>query len=57
MKGRLPNFISNVLDDRQFKVGVGSTLSEVHKQEMDVPQGSILSVTLLSNLVLMLITL
>ena len=48
LKGRLPNFISNFLDDRQFKVRVGSTLSDAHKQEMGVPQGSILSVTLFS---------
>ena len=30
------------------KVKVGSTLSELHKQEQGVPQGSILSVTLYS---------
>jgi len=46
LKGRLPSFISNFLSDREFKVRVGSTLSDTHQQEMGVPQGSILSVTL-----------
>ena len=46
LKGRLPSFISNFLSDREFKVRVGSTLSDMHQQEMGVPQGSILSVTL-----------
>ena len=49
MKGRLSNFISNFLDDRQFKVRVASTLSDACKQEMGVQQGSILLVRLLSN--------
>ena len=44
LKGRLPLFIQNFLNDREFKVKVGSTLSELHKQEQGVPQGSILSV-------------
>ena len=48
LKGRLPLFIQNFLNDREFKVKVGSTLSELHKQEQGVPQGSILSVTLFS---------
>ena len=48
LKGRLPLFIQNFLNDREFKVKVGSTLSELHKQEQGVPQGSILSVTLSS---------
>ena len=48
LKGRLPLFIQNVLNDREFKVKVDSTLSELHKQEQAVPQGSILSVTLFS---------
>ena len=46
LKGRLPSFISSFLSDREFKVRVGSTLSDLHEQEMGVPQGSILSVTL-----------
>ena len=48
LKGRLPNFIQNFLTDRQFQVRVGSTLSDFQDQEMGVPQGSILSVTLFS---------
>ena len=48
LKGRLPLFIQNFLNDREFKIKVGSTLSELHKQEQGVPQGSILSVTLFS---------
>ena len=46
LKGRLPVFISDFLSDRNFKVRVGSTLSDLHEQEEGVPQGSILSVTL-----------
>ena len=48
LRGSLPNFISIFLQDRYFKVRVGSTFSESHPQEMGVPQGSILSVTLFS---------
>jgi ribonuclease HI len=46
LKGRMPIFIKNFLSDRVFRVRLGSTLSELHNQEMGVPQGSILSVTL-----------
>ena len=48
LKGRLPIFVQNFLANREFKVRVGSTLSEAHNQEQGVPQGSILSVTLFS---------
>ena len=48
LRGRLPNFIFNFLKDISFKVRVGSTFSDSHPQEMGVPQGSILSVTLFS---------
>ena len=48
LRGRLPNFISNFLQNRYFKVRVDSTFSDSHPQEMGVPQGSILSVTLFS---------
>ena len=48
LKGRLPLFLQNFLTDREFKVKVGSTLSELHNQEQGVPQESILSVTLFS---------
>ena len=47
LRGHL-NFISNFLKDRSFKVGVGSTFSDSHPQEMGLPQDSILSVTLFS---------
>ena len=46
LKGLLPAFISNFLANRKFRVRVGSYLSDTYKQEMGVPQGSILSVTL-----------
>ena len=48
LRGRLPNFISNLLHDRSCKVRVGSTFSDSHPQEMGVPEDSILSVTLFS---------
>ena len=48
LKGRLPIFVQNFLSNREFKVRVGSTLSEAHNQEQGVPQGSILSVTVQS---------
>ena len=48
IKGRLAYFISAFLNERQFRVRVGDTFSKIHKQEMGVPQGSILSVTLFS---------
>ena len=46
LRGHLTNFISNFLENRQFRVRIGSTLSDLYDQEMGVPQGSILSVTL-----------
>ena len=48
LKGKLPNFISNFLSDREFNVRVNSTYSDIQEQKMGVPQGSILSVTLFS---------
>ena len=48
LKGRLPHFIDNFLSNRNFKVRVGTTLSDLQGQEEGVPQGSILSVTLFS---------
>ena len=48
LKGRLPHFIDNFLSNRNFKVHVGTTLSDLQGQEEGVPQGSILSVTLFS---------
>jgi Reverse transcriptase (RNA-dependent DNA polymerase) len=46
LKGRLPEFISNFLHNRHFKVIVGSCFSDLHEQEMGVPQGGVLSVIL-----------
>ena len=46
LKGRLLNFSDNFLSNRNFKVRVGTTLSDLQGQEEGVPQGSILSVTL-----------
>ena len=36
------------MSERSFRVRVGSTLSELHEQEMGVPQGSILFPALFS---------
>ena len=46
--GHLPRFIQSFLSERSFRVRVGSTLSELHEQELGVPQGSILSPALFS---------
>ena len=49
IRGRLADFISTFLNDRQFKVRVGDIFSDSHEQEMGVPQGSILSVSSVQN--------
>ena len=46
LRGRMPMFIQNFLSNRVFRVRLGSVYSDIHGQEMRVPQGSILSVTL-----------
>ena len=46
LQGQLLLFIEGFLQNRHFQVRLGSHLSDVFKQEMGVPQGSILSVTL-----------
>jgi len=46
IRGGLPDFISKFLNERGFRVRVGSCLSDLFDQEMGVPQGAILSVTL-----------
>ena len=46
LRGRMPMFIQNFLSSRVFRVHLGSVYSNIHEQEMGVPQGSILSVTL-----------
>ena len=48
LRGHLPTFVSEFLEGREFRVRIGTTLSDVHQQEMGVPQGSVLSVTLFS---------
>ena len=48
LRGPFPFFIANVLKDMSFKVRVESTFSDSHLQEMGVPQGRILLVTLFS---------
>ena len=45
LEGRMPISIQNFLQDRRFRVRMGEVFSE-EKQEMNVPQGSVLSVTL-----------
>jgi len=46
LRGRLPLFVQGFLQNRHFQVRLGSHISDVFDQEMGVPQGSILSVTL-----------
>ena len=46
LRERLPLFIQNFLSERKFLVRVGTSFSDFNDQEMGVPQGSILSVTL-----------
>jgi hypothetical protein len=48
LKGNLSTFISNFLSDREFNARVNSTYFDIQEQEMGVPQGSILCVTLFS---------
>ena len=43
LRGHLPRFIQSFWSGRSFMVRVGSTRSELHEQEMGVPQGTILS--------------
>ena len=48
IRGRLAYFISAFLNELQFRLRVGDTFSNLQEQEMGVPQGNILSVTLFS---------
>ena len=48
LRGCHPIYIANVLKDRSFKSLMGSTFSDSHQQEMGLPHGSILLVTLFS---------
>ena len=47
-RGHLPTFTDGFLSNQLFKFRAGSTLSDRYEQEMDVPQGSILSAVLFS---------
>ena len=46
LHGRLPCFIEGFLKNRQFSVRLGAFLYGLFDQEMGIPQGSVLSVTL-----------
>jgi ribonuclease HI len=48
LRGRMPAFIHRFLNDRKFCVRLGPVQSSSYPQEMGVPQGAILSVTLFS---------
>ena len=48
LRGRLPTFIENFLADRTMQVRVGSSLSDYYDEEQGVPQGGVLSTTLLA---------
>ena len=47
-RGHLPTFIEGFLSHRLFQVRAGSTLSDTYEQEIDVPQGNILSLIVFS---------
>ena len=44
----LPIFVASFLSNRRFRVRISTVLSDPHDQELGVPQGSVLSVTLFS---------
>ena len=46
IRGHLAQYITKFLENRIFKVKLGSSFSDWQTQEEGVPQGSILSVTL-----------
>lgn len=46
IRGRMMNLLRSFLSERSFQVCVGGQLSQSHKLENGVPQGSVLSVTL-----------
>ena len=46
VRGNLLAFISNYLENRQFRIRLGATFSDVHTQEEGFPQGGVLAVTL-----------
>ena len=46
LEGRMPIYIQNFLQDRRFRERMGEVFSEEKQQEMGVPQGNVLSLTL-----------
>ena len=54
LRGRLPTFIEKFLADRTMQVRVGSSLSDYYDQEQGVPQGGVLSTTLLVSKLMIL---
>lgn len=48
LRGKLPIYISKFLSNRSFRTKIGNTISEPHRLEQGVPQGSVLSCTLFS---------
>ena len=48
IRGRLPVFIASFLSNRHFRVWIVTVLSNPYDQELGVPPGSVLSVTLFS---------
>ena len=46
LRGRLPTYIAQVLQNRKFQVKVQNNYSSIKTQETGIPQGSTLSVTL-----------
>ena len=55
IKGRLPQFIKGFLSNRKFRVYVDTTFSSVKNQDVGVPQGSILAVTLFNIIIIIII--
>ena len=47
LRGPISIFVNNFIKHRSYKGRVGPTFSYSHPQEMGVPQGSLLSVTLI----------
>lgn len=56
LRGNLPLFIYNFLQQRSFRVRLGTTLSKPFIQAEGVPQGSVLSVTLFISYISKILT-
>ena len=48
LRRKLPMFVENFVKNRSSKMRLGATMSDEFQQEMGVPQGSILPLTLFS---------